>query len=594
MRRPVPVPAAVAAVAALLLPLAGPVVPPSAHPGVLVGAVLLGAAVVCGAGRHGHRAAARALRQGSVTADAGVSLATLPALTWSGFALLTPALGGPGAPTGIRDPGALLTGPSLLPGIAAVLTVVALAVRVTGRSDDDGPGEDALGAAADRWCVRMVPVTALLALAVAGFRAGTGRPWDDAATAAVAVLLAGCPLVLLAAVPAAVRAADRACGTAVRLPLPAAGRPDPVGWTAPHRGPRPADRVDTVALAGPEVLTGAVPAPLVVHPARGEDTATVLRLAGSVATGIAAGSDLGPLGRALAAQAPDALPDVAEADERPGLGMSGLVAELLPAPDDGSAPPGAGIGTLERSSPTVVAHAVLLGAPAWLLEHGIGLPADLAVQRERAEAEGHAIVAAAWDGTARAVLELTRSPHDGAGPGLDALRAAGTEPVLLTPDDDGPARALAAAAGLDPADPDAVRPGLDPGGRAAAVAGLRVRGRTVAVAADPGTDPAALDRADLAVELHPRAPGPAAPDPVPAPAGGSARIVARGGPAEVATALELARRARAHARSGIVAGVVVGAAAVVAAVAGAPAVPVAAVPVLGAAAVRVRRIRPGR
>ncbi|ALE74892.1 hypothetical protein FRP1_21680 [Pseudonocardia sp. EC080625-04] len=445
-----PVPAAVAAVAALLLPLAGPVVPPSAHPGVLVGAVLLGAAVVCGAGRHGHRAAARALRQGSVTADAGVSLATLPALTWSGFALLTPALGGPGAPTGIRDPGALLTGPSLLPGIAAVLTVVALAVRVTGRSDDDGPGEDALGAAADRWCVRMVPVTALLALAVAGFRAGTGRPWDDAATAAVAVLLAGCPLVLLAAVPAAVRAADRACGTAVRLPLPAAGRPDPVGWTAPHRGPRPADRVDTVALAGPEVLTGAVPAPLVVHPARGEDTATVLRLAGSVATGIAAGSDLGPLGRALAAQAPDALPDVAEADERPGLGMSGLVAELLPAPDDGSAPPGAGIGTLERSSPTVVAHAVLLGAPAWLLEHGIGLPADLAVQRERAEAEGHAIVAAAWDGTARAVLELTRSPHDGAGPGLDALRAAGTEPVLLTPDDDGPARALAAAAGLDP------------------------------------------------------------------------------------------------------------------------------------------------
>jgi Cu+-exporting ATPase len=593
VRRPVPVPAVVAAVAALLLPLAGPVAPPSAVPGVLVGAVLLGAAVVGGAGRHGHRAAARALRHGTVTADAGVSLATLPALGWSGFALLTSALGGPDAPAGIRDPGALLTGPALLPGVAAVLTVAALAVRITGRGDDGGPGEDGLGTAADRWCVRLVPVTALLALAVAGFRAGTGRPWDDAVTAAVAVLLAGCPLVLLAAVPAAVRAADRAGGTAVRLPLPAAGRPDPVGWTAPHRGPRPSDRVDTVALAGPEVLTGAVPAPLVVHAARGEDAATVLRLAGSVATGIGTGSDLGPLGRAIAAQAPGALPDVAEADERPGLGVSGLVAELLPAPDDGSPPPGAGIGTLERSSPTVVAHAVLLGAPAWLLEHGIGLPADLAVQRERAEAEGHAIVAVAWDGTARAVLEITRSPHDRAAAGLDALRAAGAEPVLLTPDDDGPARALAAA-GLDPADPDAVRPGLDPGGRAAAVAGLRVRGRTVAVAADPGTDPAALDRADLAVELHPRAPGPAAPDPVPAPAGGSARIVARGGPAEVATALELARRARTHARSGIVAGVVVGAVAVAAAVAGAPAAPVAAVPVLGAAAVRVRRIRPGR
>nr|WP_255426324.1 HAD family hydrolase [Pseudonocardia sp. C8] len=476
--------------------------------------------------------------------------------------------------------------------MAALLTVAAIAVQDPGRGDAIGVPwwsrrlprsrePDGLRVAADRWCGLLVPAAVLLALAVTGFRAGAGQPWTAAVPAGLAVLLAACPVALLAAVPAGVRAADRAAGADVRLPLPVpagTGWLDPVGWTDPAGGPRPADRVDTVALAGPDVLTGSGPGRVTVHAASGEDPAPVLRLAGSVAAAAAPGSALAPVARALAAAVPGGLPDVAEPDEQPGLGASGLVAELVT--DTGRPQEGAGEAAA-RAGTTVVAHAVLVGSPCWLLEHGIRLPPGLAADRERAEAGGRAVVAVAWDGAARAVLALSRAPHPAVRSDVDALRAAGTEPVLLTPDGDAAARALGAAAGLDPDDPDAVRPGLGPACRAAAVAGLQVRGRTVAVAADPGTDEAALARADLAIELVP----------APGPDGRPARIVVRGGPGTVAAAVGLARRGRVHARTGIVAATAVTVLGTAAAVAGAPAPLVALGPLLGAFAVRARRLR---
>ncbi|ALE85152.1 hypothetical protein XF36_20055 [Pseudonocardia sp. HH130629-09] len=428
------------------------------------------------------------------------------------------------------------------------------------------------------------------------FAAGTGTPWPAAVPAGIAVLVGACPLPLLAALPAALRAADRAGGDAVRLPAPWPARRDPVGWTGSAGGPGLAGRVDTVALAGPDVLTGTAPGTVTVHAGRGEDPVLVLRLAAAVAASARPGSDLRAAARALAAAVDGPVPDVAEADEQPGLGVSGLVAELRdPGPEDGG------------TTATVVAHAVLLGSPDWLAEHGIRVPPPLSVERERAVAEGRAVLVVAWDGCAHAVLALPRAPHPEARPGVSELVASGVTPVLLTPDDDGAARALAAAAGLDPADPDAVRPGLDPTARAAAVAGLRVRGRTVAVAGDPTTDEAALAAADLAVELvpwptaegtgtgtgagateHPDDAPDARPDPVVAPAHGSERICARGGPTEVAAALLIARRARARARSYVRAAVVLAVAGVVLAVLGTPAVVVAAVPVLGALGLAVR------
>ncbi|BBF99973.1 MULTISPECIES: HAD family hydrolase [Pseudonocardia] len=649
MRSRIPV-ALAAAVTALALPVAGPLlVPAPVVPALLAASVLLALAVVLVAGRAGHRGAAAALRAGTVSTDVGVSIATLGASAWAAPAVLAAAvspagpsavLGGWGAGSTPADLLGLLGGPALLPGTAAVLTVLAVIVADTGRrtppsaAGTDGPPvvretaahpRDALRAVADRWCTRLVPIAVLVALAVTGFRVGSGQGWPVAGLAGLAVLLAACPVVLLAAAPAAVRAADRAGGTDVRLPLPGPGpRQDPVGWTRPFGAHGVVQRIDTVALAGPDVLTGTGPGAIVVHPARGEDPDTVLQLAASVTAGCRPGSDLAPVARALSAAAGGPVPDVAEADEQPGLGVSGLVAELVPvdgmrpgvvtgrvragagaaaagpvsgepvvalAEHDGRTHPGPGPAT------TVVAHAVLVGSPEWLHEHGVRLPPGLRAARERAVADGGSVVAVAWDGAARAVLTLDRVPHPSAAAGLDALRAAGAEPALLTPDDDGAARTLALAVGLDPDDPDAVRAGLGPAARAAAVAGLRARGRTVAVAADPGTDPDALAGADLAVALlpwrsvEPGAPG--EPDPVPDPVAGSARIAARGGPTEVAAALVLARRARAHTRSAVVAAIVLAAAGTVAAAAGAPGPVVAALPVLGALAVRARRARTG-
>ncbi|MEJ8278457.1 hypothetical protein [Pseudonocardia spirodelae] len=553
-----------AALLALPAPLAAPLLLPgwtAALPaGPALVALLLAVAVVATVGRPGLRDAGRGLRGATVTAEAGVAVALAAALAWPAAVLAVAAVS--------PATGAVPVATALLPGTAAVVTVVAAAVQRTGRGRDDAT-RAGLRTVADRWSALLTPPAVLLAVAVTAFRAGTGDPWADAVPAGVAVLLAACPLPLLAVLPAALRAADRAGGDAVRLPVPRPGRRDPVGWTGPAGGPGAAGRVDTVVLAGPDVLTGTAPAPVTVHAGPGEDPAQVLRLAASGAAGARPGSDLRAVARALAAAAEAPVPDAAEADEQPGLGVSGLVAELREPVTGGGAA-------------TVVAHAVLLGGPAWLGEHGIRLTPPLTVEREKAVAEGRAVLAVAWDGCARAVLALPRAPHPAAGAGTAALRAAGVEPVLLSPDDDGAARALAAAAGLDTADPDAVRPGLDAAARAAAVAGLRVRGRTVAVAADPAPDGAALDAADLAVALTPWA---ADGDPVAAPETGSARISARGGPAEVAAALLIARRARARARSGVRAALALSAAATLLAVLGVPAAAVAGVPVLGALAV---------
>ncbi|MFG1637703.1 HAD family hydrolase [Pseudonocardia alni] len=582
----------VAALFALLLPLAGPPLAGAAWaPPCAAAALLVALAVVATTGRPGLGVAGRGLREGTVTAETGVAAAVLAALGWSAAVLAVAAVSPAGPDAVPADP---LAGPVLLPGAAAVLTVVAAAVQRTGRPADGDADEVRAGlrTVADRWSALLTPPAALAAVAVTAFAAGTGTPWPVAVPAGIAVLVGACPVPLLAALPAALRAADRAGGDTVRLPSPLPGRREPVGWTGPAGGPGLVGRVDTVALAGPDVLTGTGPGTVTVHAGRGEDPALVVRLAASVAAGARPGSDLRVAARALADAVDGPVPDVAEADEQPGLGVSGLVAELRePGPGDGG------------TTATVVAHAVLLGGPDWLAEHGIRVPPPLSVQRERAVAEGRAVLVVAWDGCARAVLALPRAPHPAARPGVTELAAAGVAPVLLTPDDDGAARALAAASGLDPADPDAVRPGLDAAARAAAVAGLRVRGRTVAVAADPATDEAALAAADLAVELVPwpaadgagpgAADGPddgpdARPDPVVVPAPGSERICARGGPAEVAAALLIARRARAQVRAYVRAAVVLAVAGVVLAVLGTPAVVVAAVPVLGALGLAAR------
>jgi Cu+-exporting ATPase len=131
----------------------------------------------------------------------------------------------------------------------------------------------------------------------------------------------------------------------------------------------------------------------------------------------------------------------------------------------------------------IVAHAVLAGKPAFLREHDVGLPDDLAAARDAGEAAGHAVVAVAWDGVARGVLELADPVRPDAAPAVAALIRCGVQPVLVT----GVARAAAEAQGRQLGlAADQVIADVAPGEAAEVVRWLGIRGRVVAGAGTGG------------------------------------------------------------------------------------------------------------
>jgi hypothetical protein len=187
----------------------------------------------------------------------------------------------------------------------------------------------------------------------------------------------------------------------------------------------------------------------------------VLRLAAAVEQGCDH-----PLARAVTAAVADAdaLPGVADFDALPGRGVRGVVAEVR---DD-----------------RVLAHAVLVGSPAFLAEHGVGLPAALAAARTAAEDAGRVAVAVAWDGTARGLLAVGDPVRPDAPAALDAARRAGIRPVVLTGAGPRVAAALAQRLGC-PAGDVIAEPG--PGTAREVVGRLRAEdGPVVAAVAEGG------------------------------------------------------------------------------------------------------------
>ena len=187
-------------------------------------------------------------------------------------------------------------------------------------------------------------------------------------------------------------------------------------------------------------LTTGVRSLTAVHVAEGVDADEALRIAGAVASaGRKAGGATGghPIGAVIADAARDRfgeLPGVAEFDGYPALGVRGIVTELH-------------IGSGDE--PRVLAHAALVGRVALLTAHGIALPDELAAAVTTVHAAGATAVAVSWDGVARAVLEVTDPLRAGAPEAAHALRELGLSAVLLTGDDAGAARGLAAALGIE-------------------------------------------------------------------------------------------------------------------------------------------------
>jgi Cu+-exporting ATPase len=321
--------------------------------------------------------------------------------------------------------------------------------------EDAQNGKAAAQRLADRISAVFVPVVIALALGTLGFWLGNGASLGAAFTAAVAVLIIACPCALGLATPTALMVGT---GRGAQLGILIKG-PEVLESTR---------KVDTVVLDKTGTVTTGRMTLRAVHTAAGTAEADVLRLAGALEH-----SSEHPVAQAVAAGA----------TARVGA---------LPAPEDFGAVPGLGVQGV------VDGHAVLVGREQLLAEWAMSLPDELRRAKSEAEAAGRTAVAVAWDGEARAVLEVADAVKETSAEAIRRLRALGLTPMLLTGDNKAVAAAVAAEVGIDPGH---VIAEVLPQDKVDVVKRLQAEGRSVAMVGDGVNDAAALAQADLGLAM---------------------------------------------------------------------------------------------
>ncbi len=319
--------------------------------------------------------------------------------------------------------------------------------------EDAQNGKAAAQRLADRVSAVFVPVVIALALGTLGFWLGNGAGLTAAFTAAVAVLIIACPCALGLATPTALLVGT---GRGAQLGILIKG-PEVLEST---RG------VDTVVLDKTGTVTTGRMTLLAVHTT--EDEAEVLRLAG-----VLEHASEHPIARAVADGAREKLGE-------------------LPAPEDFANVPGLGV------QGQVDGHAVLVGRDGLLRAWSLDLPDELARLKDTAEAAGHTAVLVAWDGEARAVLEIADAVKETSAEAVRRLRGLGLRPVLLTGDNEAVARSVAREVGIAPED---VIAEVLPQDKVDVVKRLQSEGRSVAMVGDGVNDAAALAQADLGLAM---------------------------------------------------------------------------------------------
>ncbi|MBV2356703.1 heavy metal translocating P-type ATPase [Streptomyces sp. J2-1] len=352
-------------------------------------------------------------------------------------------------------PGSALVGGAVNAG--GLLLVKATAVgadtqlaRITRLVTEAQAGKARAQRLADAVAGAFVPVVLTIAVTVLGFWLGAGADPQAALTACVAVLVVACPCALGLATPTALMAAT--------------GRGAQLGVLV--RGPQTLEalrQVDTVVLDKTGTLTTGhmTVAAVTVLPGRvGREE--LVRLAGAVEHG-----SEHPVGRAITAYArraggPEPLPEVTDFAAVAGHGVGGRVNGLL----------------------------VEVGAPDG------DLPGALAEALVSAERDAHTSVVVRVDGRAEALVAVGDVVRPGSYRTVDRMRRLGIRTVLATGDRAAPARAVAAALGIDE-----VHARCTPEDKAALVADLKREGARVAVVGDGVNDAAALAAADLGIAL---------------------------------------------------------------------------------------------
>ncbi len=343
-------------------------------------------------------------------------------------------LGGGGHPRGLRHP----AGPDGRAG--------------RGRAERQGRAQQRL---ADRISAVFVPVVIVLALATLGGWLVAGAGATAAFTAAVAVLIIACPCALGLATPTALMVGT---GRGAQLGILIKG-PEVLETTR---------RADTVVLDKTGTVTTGEMTLLAVHLTEGVTREEALRLAGALEN-----ASEHPIAQAVARGA----------EREHGT---------LPVPEDFANVPGLGVqGVVEG-------HAVLVGREKLLREWAMELPPALAAAEEEAERAGRTAIAVAWNGEARAVLEVADAVKPSSAEAVRRLRALGLTPVLLTGDNRAVAESVAAEVGI-PAD-DVIAEVM-PEDKVGVVKRLQDEGRSVAMVGDGVNDAAALAQADLGLAM---------------------------------------------------------------------------------------------
>ncbi|MFJ7086443.1 heavy metal translocating P-type ATPase [Streptomyces griseus] len=306
---------------------------------------------------------------------------------------------------------------------------------------------------ADRISAVFVPIVIALALATLGFWLGNDAGLTAAFTAAVAVLIIACPCALGLATPTALMVGT---GRGAQLGILIKG-PEVLETTR---------RVDTIVLDKTGTVTTGRMTLQTTHTTDTTTEAEVLRLAGALEN-----ASEHPIAQAVATAATDATGP-------------------LPTPEDFANVPGLGVqGVVEG-------HAVLVGREQLLAEWEIRLPAPLAEAKKAAEAAGRTAITVAWDGEARAVLEVADAVKDTSAEAVRRLRDLGLTPILLTGDNRAVAESVAAEVGIDE-----VYAEVMPQDKVDVVKRLQAEGRSVAMVGDGVNDAAALAQADLGLAM---------------------------------------------------------------------------------------------
>nr|WP_307797823.1 heavy metal translocating P-type ATPase [Streptomyces laculatispora] len=357
---------------------------------------------------------------------------------------------------GVGDP---VTGATLNAGGRLVVEATRIGAdtqlaRMAKLVEDAQNGKAAAQRLADRISAVFVPVVIALALGTLGFWLGNGSGLTAAFTAAVAVLIIACPCALGLATPTALMVGT---GRGAQLGILIKG-PEVLETTR---------RVDTIVLDKTGTVTTGKMTLQTVHTAPNTTETDVLRLAGALEH-----ASEHPIAQAVA------------------TGAGERINAPLPTPEDFANVPGLGVqGVVEG-------HAVLVGREQLLAQWEIRLPAELARRKAEAEAAGRTAIAVAWDGEARAVLEVADAVKDTSAEAIKRLRALGLTPILLTGDNRAVAESVAAEVGIDE-----VYAEVMPEDKVDVVKRLQAQGRSVAMVGDGVNDAAALAQADLGLAM---------------------------------------------------------------------------------------------